>query len=683
MPSNNKTLIEDAIQNGNGPSSSLSCQSAWRYSYFVASLQSTSKHADFSAVCWCLEKGQSDNDLHKEKNPHEENHDDNDDDDQQDLLFVPLLESLWSMLSKIRTVTLLKRSPTRTVSHWPKPGKKSYLSVSGTTPLLGMTVGNLIDQCATRFPDSLAVVVLTPKKIRKNYREMKTEIDHLGAGFLSLGLKKGDRIGIWGPNSYEWCLTFYAAIKCGAVIVNINPANQTRELVYCLNKVGVKFMVIADQFKTSNYYEMMVKVCPEIETSNPGKITTKTAPTLNTVITIPSVKQKGAFTLDEIIQLGSSVESLKGLESTEKEVQFDDIANIQFTSGTTGSPKGVMLSHHNIVNNAYYYSRRFECSEKDRICLTVPLFHCLGCIVGLLTAAHIGAAVVIPSPGFSPAEAVEAISQEKCTMIYGTPTMHSDIINTPGFENNDRSSIRLAVTGGGNCPTELIRQMQEKYTTDKILNGYGLTEASPVFFQPFLDDSPELRTTTVGYPLEHCEVKVVDRQGKVVEIGRRGEMCVRGYMVMRGYWEDPEKTSETIDSARWLHTGDLAIMLEEGYSQIVGRAKDMIIRGGENIYPKEIEDFLLTHPSIQEAQIFSVPDRRTGEEVCAWLKLRNKAEASVEEIKEYCSGAIAHYKIPRYIRFVNDFPKTASGKIQKFKMQEAMLKQLAILNKIK
>ncbi|ODM93657.1 Acyl-CoA synthetase family member 2, mitochondrial [Orchesella cincta] len=565
-----------------------------------------------------------------------------------------------------------------TVAPYPKPGKQSYLSIPGAVPLSEMTIGNLVDRSASRFPDSPAIVVSTPTEVRKSYQEFKKEIDHLAAGLLKIGLQKGDRIGIWGPNSYEWYLTFLAVMKCGLILVHINPAYQTRELVYCLNKVGIKCMVIAEPFKSSNYYEMMLKTCPEIETADPGKISTKTAPNLTTLITIPSVQKKGAFTLEEILRAGSTPESLSTLEDVEKGIQFDDVCNIQFTSGTTGNPKGVMLTHHGLVNNAYFMSRRFGYNEQDKLCLPAPLFHCFPCCAAGLAAIHAGAALVLPSRGFSPSDALKAIAKEKCTAVYGTPTMHIDIINASGFEKYDMSSLKIAVTGGAICLEELIRQMKEKYTIERVVSCYGLTETSPVFFQTLVGDSDKLLSETVGYPHEHVEVKIVDTDGKVVEIGQPGEMCVRGYVVMRGYWEDPEKTAEAIDSSRWFHTGDVAVMNEGGYGRIVGRLKDMIIRGGENIYPREIEDFLHTHPDIQEAQIFSVPDFRMGEEVCAWLKLRKNTKVTGEDLKLFCKGKIAHYKIPRYIRLVNEFPKTTSGKIQKFKMRDEMMKELNI-----
>ncbi|CAL8078703.1 unnamed protein product [Orchesella dallaii] len=591
---------------------------------------------------------------------------------------VQLLNYCAKHEGSFRSTTVPATCFLSTVAQYPKPGRQSYLSIPGSVPLLGSTVGNLVDRCASRFPDSPAIVVSTPTEVRKNYQELKKEVDQLAAGFLKIGLQKGDRIGIWGPNSYEWYLTFLAAMKCGLILVHINPAYQTHELVYCLNKVGVKCMVVADKFKTSNYFEMMLKTCPEIENSDPGKISTKTAPSLTTVITIPSVQQKGTFMFEEILHAGSSTESLVTLEGVEKDIQFDDVCNIQFTSGTTGNPKGVMLTHHNLVNNGYFISRRFGYDENDKLCLTVPLFHCFGCVVGALAAVHSGSAIVLPSPGFSPPDALHAISKEKCTSVYGTPTMHIDIINASGFEKHDMSSLKVAVTAGAICPEELIRQMKDKYTVESVVSCYGLTETSPVFFQNLPEDSDKLRAETVGYPHEHVEVKIVDTEGKIVEIGQQGEMCVRGYLVMRGYWEDPEKTAEAIDPSRWFHTGDLTVMLEGGHGRIVGRLKDMIIRGGENIYPREIEDFLHTHPGIQEAQIFSVPDFRMGEELCAWLKLKENTQLTVDELKSFCKGKIAHYKIPRHIRFVDEFPKTTSGKIQKFKMREQTMKELNI-----
>ncbi|XP_021956368.1 medium-chain acyl-CoA ligase ACSF2, mitochondrial isoform X2 [Folsomia candida] len=558
------------------------------------------------------------------------------------------------------------------------PSVISYVSVPGKVPLSSLTVGQLLDQTASKYPDQVGVIFSQPTQIRKTFAQLKADTDQLAAGLISLGLEKGDRVGIWGPNSYEWYLTHKAGMKAGLIIVNINPAYQGREINYCLNKVGVKALVLAEQFKTSNYYNMLLESIPELEKSDPGRLNSKGAPTLTTVVSMADKPPKGTFSFQEILARGGQSEAKDALRKVEPHVQFDDVCNIQFTSGTTGNPKGVMLSHHNIVNNGMIVADRFSFSTKDKLCIPVPLFHCFGSVVGTLAGLVSGATAVYPSPAFSPPDILASVAQERCTVLYSTPTMHIDILNCPVFPKHDVTSLRLAVTAGAVCPEELIGQMKAQYTVDNVASCYGMTETSPVSFQSLPDDTDKLRAETVGFPCENTEVKIVDKEGRIVPLGMEGEMCVRGYLNMLGYWQDADKTKETIDTARWLRTGDLTVMLPSGHARVVGRLKDLIIRGGENIYPREVEDFLHAHPDIQEAQVFGVPDPRMGEEVAAWVGIKEGRSLTDQDLRAFCKGKIAHYKIPKYIVFTKEFPKTTSGKVQKFRMREDTIKQFQI-----
>jgi len=554
----------------------------------------------------------------------------------------------------------------------PRPIGKSYLSVPGEAPLLGITTGELFDRATEKYSDSQGLIV-SDIGIYRTFSELKQEVNDLAAGLVSIGLKKGDRIGIWGPNSHQYYIVQMAVWKAGLILVNINSAYQAPELKYCLENVGVKCLFIAENFKTQNFYEMTCKIVTEVRSSPPGEIMSKVLPEFTTLITMGISPLQGAFTFTEIMQKGQSASAKALLHEAILEIQFDDVCNIQFTSGTTGSPKGAMLTHHNIVNNSYFIGRRFAFTEKDRICLTVPLFHCYGSVIGTLVALHNGCTCVFPASAFSGLASIEAAAKEKCTIIYGTPTMHIAMMNVPDFANYDLSSLRFACTAGAICPEELIREMKSKYTVDTVGSLYGMTETSPVFFQSLPSDTDKQRAESVGYPMSHCEVKVVDTAGRIVPIGTPGEMCCRGFVTMCGYWGDKEKTDMVIKPTKWLHTGDLMVMSETGHGTVIGRLKDTIIRGGENIYPKEVEEYLHSHQSILEACVFGIPDSFFGEEVTAWIKLKEGTQLTEQEIRDFCRGNIAHYKIPKFIIFVEDFPKTVSGKLQKFKMRDETL----------
>jgi len=551
----------------------------------------------------------------------------------------------------------------------------SYVSGPGFPPLMGFTIGQTVDRAADMYGDREAIVV-THQNIRRTYTQVKQEIDSLAAGFLELGLKPGDRLGIWGPNTHQWYLTQFAAAKAGLVLVNINPAYQTAELQYCLNKVGVKCLVAADSFKTQNYYEMLSTIMPEILTSNPGSLKSDSVPSLSTVIMMSESHFSGTFSFGDILKnAGSS--SLQMVSDLTNKIQMDNACNIQFTSGTTGKPKGVTLSHHNLVNNAYQIGYRIGYNEKPhRICISVPFYHCFGNVAGTLSGMVHGATNVVPCPSFNGAACVDAISSEKCTSIYGTPTMFVDILASARAKKPDVSHVETGIMAGAPCPQELCKNVIAELNMQNFVVCYGMTETSPVTFQGFCSDSLDIKTSTVGFPSNHQEMAIMDTEGRIVEAGVEGELVTRGYSTMIGYWEDKEKTDEVITPDRWFHTGDVAVIDENGYGKIVGRMKDMIIRGGENIYPREVEEFLHTHPSIMEAQAFGVSDERMGEELCAWIKLNNGCSLNEEEVRQFCKGKISHFKIPKYISFVTEFPTTVTGKIQKFIMKETMEKRL-------
>jgi fatty-acyl-CoA synthase len=507
-------------------------------------------------------------------------------------------------------------------------------------------------------PDNLALVSRHQNR-RYTYAAFNAAVDEVARGLLALGLERGDRIGIWSPNNAEWVLVQYATAKAGVILVNINPAYRTSELAYALKQSGCRMLIAAQSFKTSNYEAMIEEVRPDL-------------PALEKVVLI------GTPGWDELIAGAASV-SDEALRERSSVLQFDDPINIQYTSGTTGFPKGATLSHHNILNNGYFIGEACGYTEADRVCIPVPFYHCFGMVLGNLACTTHGAAIVIPEAGFEPKATLEAVAAEGCTSLYGVPTMFIAELEHPEFETFDLATLRTGIMAGSPCPVEVMKQVVSRMHMEEVTIAYGMTETSPVSTQTVPEDSLEHRVSTVGRVHPHVEVKIIDPEtGRVVERGVPGELCTRGYSVMTGYWDDPERTAESIDAAGWMHTGDLATMDVDGYVNIVGRIKDMIIRGGENLYPREIEEFLYTHPDVSDVQVIGVPDVKYGEELMAWVKVREGATLTEEDLKEFCRGRIAHYKVPRYVKFTDEFPMTVTGKIQKFKMREQAVEELGL-----
>jgi fatty-acyl-CoA synthase len=553
---------------------------------------------------------------------------------------------------------------------------RSYVSGTSDAPLLGMTIGEAIDRARLTWGDREALV--SPSHgVRLSWRELAEQVDALAAGFLALGLEKGDRIGVWSLNRPEWTLTQFAAAKAGLILVTINPAYRLSELEFALVKVGCKALVTATAFKTSNYMEMINTLAPELARSVPGELKAAKLPKLRTVIQIGGPQSPGTVAFDDVAKMGRD-RHRELLASLSKSLQFDDPINIQFTSGTTGSPKGVTLTHHNILNNGYFVGRAMALTESDRICIPVPLYHCFGMVMGNLSALTHGAAMVYPGEGFDPLVTLATVEQEKCTTLYGVPTMFIAELEHAEFARFNLTSLRTGIMAGAPCPIEVMRRVIERMNMRDVTIAYGMTETSPVSFQTGLSDSVERRVSTVGRIHPHTEVKVIDLEGKVVPRGETGELCTRGYSVMLGYWDEPQKTAEVLDAGGWMHTGDLATIDDEGFGNIVGRIKDMVIRGGENLYPREIEEFLYRHPKIQDAQVFGVADDRYGEELCAWIRPKPGETLTADEVRGFCQGQIAHNKIPRYIEFVDEFPMTVTGKVQKFIMRDAVEQKLGL-----
>ncbi|MDP3691725.1 AMP-binding protein [Bradyrhizobium sp.] len=552
----------------------------------------------------------------------------------------------------------------------------SYVCGIADAPLLGETIGHALDQAARRWGKREALV--SPSHdVRWTWQELAERVDALAAGFLALGLERGARIGVWSLNRPEWALTQFAAAKAGLVLVTINPAYRLSELEFALAKVGCAALVTATAFKTSQYMEMLNTLLPELATAKPGQLQAARLPHLRAVIQIGGPACPGTIAFDAVAGMGGA-RHRDELASLGKALQFDDAVNIQFTSGTTGSPKGVTLTHHNILNNGYFVGRAMRLAETDRICIPVPLYHCFGMVMGNLAAVTSGAAMVYPGEGFDPLATLQTVEREKCTALYGVPTMFIAELDHPDFAKFDLKSLRTGIMAGAPCPIEVMRRVNEAMNMRDVTIAYGMTETSPVSFQSATDDPLERRVSTVGRIHPHVEVKVIDRDGRIVPRGERGELCTRGYSVMLGYWDEPEKTAEVLDAAGWMHTGDIAIIDAEGYCNIVGRIKDMVIRGGDNLYPREIEEYLYRHPKIQDVQIFGVADTRYGEELCAWIRVRPGETLTADEVRSFCQGQIAHNKIPRYVEFVEEFPMTVTGKIQKFLMRDAVEAKLGL-----
>jgi fatty-acyl-CoA synthase len=546
----------------------------------------------------------------------------------------------------------------------PRTMTRSYVSGPSAVPLLGETIGACLDRAAAAFPAREALVSCHQQQ-RFTYRELRVEVERIARGLLALGVERGDRVGIWSPNRAEWLITQYATAKVGAILVNVNPAYRTRELAYALHQSGASVLITARRFRNADYVAMVAEVAPGLGS-------------LRTIVYLGTDRDPGGLSWDDLATSGDRVAESR-LRAREAGLQFDDPVNIQYTSGTTGAPKGATLSHHNILNNGFFIGERLRYTTDDRICLPVPLYHCFGCVLGSLAALTHGSAVVLPGESFDAEACLRAVQEERCTSLYGVPTMFIAELEHPSFATCRLESLRTGIMAGSPCPVEVMRQVVDRMHMPDVTIAYGMTETSPVSFQSVVDDPIEARVATVGTIHEHLECKIVDPStGAIVRRGEPGELCTRGYAVMLGYWDDPEATAAAVDGARWMHTGDLAVMREDGYVNIVGRLKDMVIRGGENIYPREIEELLYTHPKISDVQVIGVPDPRYGEEVCAWVRLREGHTATADEIREYCRSLMATYKIPRYIRFTTEFPLTVTGKVQKFRMREISIAELGL-----
>ncbi|MBV8328605.1 AMP-binding protein [Chryseobacterium sp.] len=533
---------------------------------------------------------------------------------------------------------------------------QSYVYGASEIPLLGQTIGGNLKSTVEKFPHQEALICVH-QDYRATYQEFYNQTTAVAKALLFLGAKSGDRIGIWAANRYEWVLLQYATARIGTILVNINPAYRTHELTYVLNQSGVRFIFSSLNFKTSNYKEMIAyarEVCPSLE-------------------------HEIFFDedWDDFVNNGQDI-SDEVLHSFEEHVQFDDPVNIQYTSGTTGFPKGVTLSHHNILNNGYFIGIRLKYTEKDRVCIPVPFYHCFGMVIGNMCCTAHGACMVIPNDSFDPDITLKTVSDEKCTSLYGVPTMFIAELAVKDFDSYDFSSLRTGVMAGSVCPPEIMKKVENKMNIKEMSICYGMTETSPVSTQTRIGTSLQKQVSTVGTVQDHLEIKIVDENGRILKRGEHGELCTRGYSVMLKYWNDPENTQKVLDNARWMHTGDMAVMDKDGYITISGRIKDLIIRGGENISPKEIEDFLYTYTNILDVQIIGVPSEKFGEEVMAWVKVRKGFTITEEELQEYCKGKIAHYKVPKYWKFVDEFPMTISGKIRKVEMREISMKELGL-----
>ncbi len=551
---------------------------------------------------------------------------------------------------------------------------QSYLHGGGHNVLVGQTVGDVLDEASRKWPEAEALVV-PYQGVRWHWPELREKSRALAAGLLALGLKPGERIGILAPNRVEWVVVQFASAYAGLILVNINPAYRVGELEYALNKVGCRTLVTEAAFKTSDYIAMLRELAPELDECEPGSLQASRLPDLRWVIRLDGERAPGFLSYQEVTDLATE-EQRQLLEQTAAGLDFDDPINIQFTSGTTGTPKAATLTHHNIVNNARISAQVMKFTERDRLCIPVPMYHCFGMVLGTLLCATHGAAIVFPSAGFDAAVVLETIEAERCTALHGVPTMFIAELDEPSFAERDLSSLRTGIMAGAPCPVELMNRVMRDMHLSEITIGYGMTETGPLSTQTAVDDPLDMRVGTVGRVLPNTEIKIVDNDGRILPVGEPGELCTRGYCVMRGYWDDPERTAKEIDEAHWIKSGDIATMVAAGYLRIVGRIKDMVIRGGENIYPREIEDFLYGNPQIDQVEVFGVPDPKYGEEIAAWIRLREGETASIEDIREFCEGRLAHFKIPRYIRFVEDFPMTVTGKVQKYIMRERMAEEL-------
>jgi fatty-acyl-CoA synthase len=553
----------------------------------------------------------------------------------------------------------------------------SYVHGSASTPLLGTTIGEALNHAATEFAQRDALISCH-QNLRYTYGELLDEVNRVARGLLALGVQRGDRVGIWSSNAAEWVLTQYAAAKVGAILVNVNPSYRLRELEYALNQSGLSVLVAARRFRKTDYVEMLVSLMPELRIAGNGPLHARAIPALRQVVYLGADAEPGGIAWTDLVERADHVPDA-ALRAREASVQLDDPVNIQYTSGTTGAPKGATLSHHNILNNGFFVGEMLGYTPDDRILVPVPFYHCFGCVMGNLAAVTHGAAVVVPAEVFDAEATLKAITEHRCTSIYGVPTMFIAMLEHPSFGACRLDSLRTGIMAGAPCPIEVMRQVIDRMHARQVTICYGMTETSPVSFQSAIDDPIESRVSTVGRVHPHVECKIIDRDsGAIVPRGTPGELCTRGYSVMLGYWNNEEATAKAIDSARWMHTGDLAVMREDGYVNITGRLKDMIIRGGENIYPREVEEFLYTHPNVREVQVIGVPDAKYGEELCAWIRLHEGRDTTAEELRDFCRSQIATYKIPRYIKFTTEFPTTVTGKVQKFKMREISIQELGL-----
>jgi fatty-acyl-CoA synthase len=533
---------------------------------------------------------------------------------------------------------------------------RSYASSVAAEPLIGETIGENLERAVARFGEREALVV-RHQDVRLTYAELDEQVNALARGLLAAGLEKGDRLGIWAPNRAEWVLVQFATAKAGVILVNINPAYRTSELEYALRQSGCRMLIAARAFKTSDYAAMIDEVRAGLDA-------------LERVVLLDSPEW------DALLRDGAPETELRERMAG---LDFDDPINIQYTSGTTGFPKGATLSHHNILNNAFFVGEGCAYDEHDRVCIPVPFYHCFGMVMGNLGCTTHGAAMVVPEAAFDPVAVLETVQEERCTSLYGVPTMFIAELSHPEFDRFDLSSLRTGIMAGSPCPIEVMKKVIERMHMAGVTICYGMTETSPVSTQTAAGDSLEKRTQTVGRVHPHLEVKLIDPStGATVPRGEPGELLTRGYSVMAGYWNDPERTAEAVDDHGWMHTGDLATMDEDGYLNIVGRSKDMVIRGGENVYPREVEEFLHTHPNVLEAAVIGVPDEHYGEELMAWIRVRDGAEVTEDEVREYCRGRIAHFKRPRYVKFVDSFPMTVTGKVQKYKMRDQAMEELGL-----
>ena len=553
----------------------------------------------------------------------------------------------------------------------------SYAFAGSEKKLIGETIGEMFERIASEHPDNEALVYI-PGNLRYTYREFYDECCRAARSMMAMGVGRGDRVAIWATNHAEWVIVQFSTALIGAILVTVNPAYRVHELKYGLSDSETQTLFLIPDFKSSQYVQMLREVAPELDSCQPGELDSKELPLLKNVVLIGGQKQPGMYSWDEFMALGETV-SDEEFQARRADCDFDDIINVQYTSGTTGLPKGASLTHHNILNNGFFVGETMKFTSDDRLCIPVPFYHCFGMVLSNLACVTHGATMVIPCEYFDAEKVLKAVEQEKCTALHGVPTMFIAKLSHSDFEKFDLSTLRTGIMAGAPCPVEIMKKVNNEMNMKEVTIAYGQTETSPVVTQTPSNDTLERRTETVGPPLPHTEIKVISPEtGKILPIGEQGEICCRGYQVMRGYYNKPEATAETIDEAGWIHTGDLGRMRVDGTFQITGRIKNMIIRGGENIYPREIEEFLYTNPKIMDAQVFGVPSEKYGEEVCAWIQLKEGEEADEQDIRDFCEGQIAHYKIPRYIMFVDEFPKTVTGKVQKYKMRKISVKELGL-----